>query len=323
MQTVRRIDLADYRADDPVRRRRFTQALTEGFEQSGFVRVVGHGIDAALLHEAESGFAAFFAQDEASRMKCVAGNGGQRGYTPYGVEHAKDHPTPDQKHFFHVGQEHPPTGSDPGQYPPNVWPEQLPALRDTALTLYSALERCAATLLEAIAETWGLPRRRLAAMIEGGNSILRALHYPPVPFAPDAPRATSGAPPAAMRAAPHEDINLITLLCDTRVPGLEILGRDGTWIPIECEGGEVIADAGDMLARISNGRIPATTHRVIVDSATAGRDRYAFPFFAHPRPDCDLAVLDAFLAEGDTARWPPITAGAFLEARLREIGLIP
>jgi isopenicillin N synthase-like dioxygenase len=320
MQNVRRIDLADQRSDVPERRARFARDLAEGLMDTGFVRVVGHRVDDGLLQRAESEFAAFFRLDDAARARCIANNGGQRGYTPFGIEHAKDHPTPDQKHFFHVGQPHPPERARDDTYPPNVWPLELPGLSETALGLYSALEDCAGTLLEAIAEAWALPQDRLSSMLTGGNSILRALHYPPPP--PIASKDLVGET-APMRAAPHEDINLITLLCDTREPGLEILGRDGAWLPVASQPGEVIADAGDMLARISNGRIPAATHRVVADAASAERDRYAFPFFAHPRPECDLAVLDAFLSAGEAPRWPPIDAGQFLETRLREIGLIP
>jgi isopenicillin N synthase-like dioxygenase len=314
MQSVLRVDLADFRSPDAARRRRFARTFARGLEESGFVRVVGHGVPHALLEATEKHFAALFALGEDALASCAGIAGGQRGYTPFGVEHAKDDPTPDRKRFFHVGQEHPPPGADAADYPANVWPEAVPELRDAALALYRALERCAGTLLEAIAQTWSLPPDRLASMLVGGNSILRALHYPPFDPAPgDLP---------TVRAAPHEDINLVTLLCATREPGLEILGRDGVWVPVDARPGEIIADAGDMLARVSNGRIPATTHRVVAYAEDAARDRHALPFFAHPRPECDLSVIDAFLEPGEAPRWPPIAAGRFLAQRLREIGLI-
>jgi isopenicillin N synthase-like dioxygenase len=150
-------------------------------------------------------------------------------------------------------------------------------------------------------------------MLPGGNSILRAVHYPPVP---------ADADPRALRAAPHEDINLITLLPAASDEGLEILTPTGDWLPVSARPGEIVADAGDMLARMTNGRIPATTHRVVASGDAATRSRYALPFFAHPRPACDLGVAGEFLEAGDTPRFPPIRAEAFLEERLREIGLI-
>jgi isopenicillin N synthase-like dioxygenase len=147
-------------------------------------------------------------------------------------------------------------------------------------------------------------------MIELGNSVLRVLHYPPV-------TAADG----ALRAAAHEDINLITLLCEATDSGLELLAPDGEWLAVECAPGQMVVDAGDMLARLTNEVVPATTHRVVNPSTAAHRDRYSLPFFAHPAPSCDLSVLPAFVSETRPPRFPPTTAGAFLEQRLREIGV--
>jgi len=343
--TVPRIDLRELseRGEGPERRAAGV-ALLAALRETGFVRVVGHGIDPASIDRVHRLFARFFAlpPDEKRRVGGVAG--GQRGHTPFGVEHARDARFPDQKEFFHVGQVPAPGSALHDVYPANVWPESIPELRDAAMALYRDLEKTAGTLLEAIAESCSLPRETFASMIVEGNSILRAAHYPPVAhatFAAGAPpvaHATfaAGAPPVAgapscgddgvsgfaVRAAAHEDINLITLLCGATDSGLELRTRSGRWIGIPARPDEIVADVGDMLARITNGWLPSTTHRVIARGESARRHRYALPFFAHPRPECDLRVLPAFVTRETPARFPPITAQAFLDERLREIGLV-
>jgi isopenicillin N synthase-like dioxygenase len=309
---VERVDLRGLAQPGRVRDR-VLDTLLGGLAETGFVRVVGHGVDPALVQRTHALFGAFFALDEATKRRVGGVAGGQRGYTPFGVEHARDCALPDQKAFFHVGQELPAGHPLTDVYPVNVWPTDVPGLRAAALALYRELERVAAALLHAIADALVSPSDSLAGMIRHGNSILRAAHYPPV---------EAGADPRAMRAAPHEDINLITLLCGATDDGLELRTHDGEWLAVASHPEEIVADVGDMLARVTNGRLPATTHRVLARGDAARRARQSLPFFAHPRPECALDVLPALLAEGDAPRLPPITAQAFLEERLREIGLV-
>lgn len=313
MASVPHVDLRDHTDPDPARRDAMARALRDGMVEFGFVRVSGHGVDAALVERVHAAFERFFSLPDDARLRCAGVAGGQRGYTPYGIEHARDHPVPDLKDFFHVGQELPPGHRLHEHYPDNVWPDEVGDLRPACLALYRALEDASRRLLQAIAASFGLERDVFAAMIDDGNSILRGVHYPPVP--PDAD-------PRAIRAAPHEDINLVTLLCEATDAGLEILTRSGEWLAVDAAPGEIVADAGDMLARVTNDVVPSTTHRVGTPPGTAGAHRYALPFFAHPRPDCDLSVRPEFVAAGETPRHPPITAGDFLTERLREIGLV-
>jgi isopenicillin N synthase-like dioxygenase len=313
MESIHLVDIRDYASEDATRRAAFSQTLRSGLEEHGFLRVAGHGLDHGLMARAFELYAAFFDLGEADRSACGGVSGGQRGYTPFGVEHARDRPVADLKEFFHVGQELGPTDPLRAVYPPNVWPAALPELRPTTLALYRALEACARVLLEALAVAFELPADVFASMLDRGNSILRIAHYPPI---------VGDVDPRALRAAPHEDINLVTLLCEASESGLEILTRTGEWVPVVAGPGEIIADAGDMLARITNGVVPATTHRVVAGSGAAERHRYSMPFFAHPRPECDLSVLPRFVPPGEAPRFPPITAGGFLDERLREIGLV-
>jgi isopenicillin N synthase-like dioxygenase len=312
MEGIPVLDLSEHAAGG-FRAHAFAQAFRAGLERFGFVAIEGHGIPDGAIREAYALFDRFFALDEVDKRTCTGGRGGARGYTPFGVEHARDSALPDLKEFFHVGRELPPGHPRRRQYPTNVWPRALPELSAVALRLFDALDRCAVRLLEALEDAYGLPAGVLASMLAEGNSVLRALHYPPVPDA---------APEGALRAAPHEDINLITLLCEATDSGLEIRSPSGAWLPVEAPAGQVVVDAGDMLCRVTGGVIPATTHRVVNPPAIARHDRYSLPFFAHPPPECPLFVLPAFATPERVLRNPPTTASAYLDERLREIGLL-
>jgi isopenicillin N synthase-like dioxygenase len=316
-------DLSDYTSCDTSLRSCAIRTLGEALVDIGFILVEGHQIDSRLVRDVYELWQRFFALAEGAKRGYTGIEGGARGFTPFGVEHAKDHPTPDLKEFWHVGQELAPDHPLYREYPPNVWPSELPELREATLALYRELERVAWLLLMALAEHFDLPRETFSSMMRAGNSILRVLHYPPVPAAAAPATGAAGATGAApaLRAAPHEDINLITLLCEATDSGLELLRRDGSWMPVGAQPGQLVVDAGDMLSRVTNEVVPATTHRVVNPPAGANRDRYSMPFFVHPYPAADLTVIDRFVSAGRPSRYPPITAGEFLDQRLREIGL--
>ncbi len=177
--------------------------IRDALEELGFVRLLGHGVDGDLIRETYRAFSDFFALPETVKEPYAGCAGGQRGFTGFGIEHARDHAVPDLKEFFHVGQSLPPSTAPASAYPANVWPAELPQLATRARALYTKLEHCARTLLHGLAESYGLPGERFASLIVSGNSVLRAVHYP----------AIEDPPPGALRSAPHEDINLITLLC--------------------------------------------------------------------------------------------------------------
>jgi isopenicillin N synthase-like dioxygenase len=318
MTSIPRLDLEDFRSTSSERRDDFNTGLRTALVEFGFVRITGHGINAECIRDVYDAFEAFFAGSDAEKALSASAEGGQRGFTPFGIEHAKDQSTPDSKEFFHVGRELPAGHPLRKQYPDNVWPKDNAKLRTASLAIYEALDRCASELLESLALAFALPVQTFSQMLRDGNSILRSLHYPPLLGTAAADTWTGD----GFRAAPHEDINLITLLCEATDPGLEILTRDGKWLAVPAHPGEIIVDAGDMLSRVTNNVIPSATHRVVSTAATTARHRYSLPYFAHPFPDCDLSVLHAFVEPGTDALYPPITAGTFLEERLREIGLI-
>jgi isopenicillin N synthase-like dioxygenase len=305
------VDLNDYTSGDAAARSRLIDTLGEGLSEFGFLNVEGHGIDSSLIRGTYDLWKRFFELPDEVKRRYAGVEGGARGYTPFGVEHAKDNPLPDLKEFWHIGQEPPEGHPYRREYPENVWPAEIPEIRQPTQRLYSSLERVAENLLRALAEYFDMPRDAFASMMTVGNSILRVIHYPPV--RPDQ------AP--AVRAAAHEDINLITLLCEATDSGLEILTRQGEWMAVETGPGQIVVDAGDMLSRFTNEVVPAATHRVVNPAENAARDRYSMPFFVHPYSACDLTIGERFVTADNPPKYPPITAGQFLEQRLREIGL--
>jgi len=295
----------------------FTDALGAAYREFGFVGVQDHGLDQALIDEAYEAFRAFFALPTEVKAKYHRpGIGGARGYTGYGTEHAKDHAVPDLKEFWHVGRE---LGADnpcPEQLLPNVWPEEVANFRQAALALYNQLDQIGSTMLSAMAIDLGLSANWFDRTIHYGNSILRPIHYPPV----DPDQAAAG----AVRAAQHEDINLITLLIGSKEQGLEILTRGGDWIPVATLPGSIVVNVGDMLQRLTNHVYRSTTHRVInPPGQDMSRSRYSVPFFLHPNPDFEIKTLPECITPDNPDRYPQsITAHGYLMERLEEIGLL-
>ncbi|MEP6737865.1 MAG: 2OG-Fe(II) oxygenase family protein, partial [Chryseolinea sp.] len=151
--------------------------------------------------------------------------------------------------------------------------------------------------------------------IKNGNSILRPIHYFPI----ENPEAV---PADAVRAAEHGDINLITLLMGASADGLQVLRRDGKWIPITALPDQLVVNVGDMLERLTNKTLKSTIHRVVNPPREAMNvPRFSIPFFMHPRSEMSLAALPGCVDKEHPKQWEDITAGEFLDQRLREIGL--
>ena len=287
--------VATLKLNDP----NLAERVYHSLRDTGFVVITDHGIDLTRLHRAYRDVAAFFALPEADKRRFMIGMDGQRGYTPFGREHAKDSDAPDLKEFWHVGRDN---------IAPNVWPDAPAGFRASVEWLYEALDTLGLTLLRALTGPLGVDADYFDAMAMGGNSVLRLLHYPPIP---------TDADPRSVRAGAHEDINLITLLVSASASGLELLDRNGNWQEVPAPPDAIIVDNGDMIARITNGHLPATTHRV-VNPAGPNTSRYSMPFFLHPRPDAVLSCIDRFRDGKEAA---DITADGFLHERLAEIGL--
>ncbi len=287
--------------------------LGEAWQHIGFITVSGHGVDPKVIQQCREATRAFFAlPDEVKRAYYIAGGGGQRGYTPFGIETAKDASVPDRKEFWHVGREFAPGSPLASQMPGNVWPEDVAGFQSACLDFFTAMDDLGQRLLVGVARFLGLPADYFTDRVSTGNSILRLLHYPP---------CVSEEP--GERAAAHEDINVITLLGGADQAGLEVQRRDGRWIPIETDSDAIVCNVGDMLARLTNTVLPSTTHRVIGPTGDAAKkSRYSMPFFLHFAPDVEIATLPSCVSANRPNQFPePITARAFLDQRLAEIGL--
>lgn len=293
----------------------FTRAVGRGYREFGFVGFVGHGLDDAVIRDAYAAFRKFFALPEATKQQYhLPGQGGARGYTGFGVEQAKDNTVPDLKEFWHVGREVAGGNSFPDALLPNVWPSEVPEFREAALALYNALDGMGRRVLSAIALDLDLPADWFDDKVNQGNSILRPIHYPPIEQAAE----------GQVRAARHEDINVITLLIGSEQDGLEILTRDGRWIPVSTIPGTVVVNIGDMLQRLTNHVLPSTTHRVVnPPGAAAKTSRYSIPFFLHFNPDFEIRTLPQCVSDDNPDRYPePINSHDFLLQRVREINLL-
>jgi len=293
----------------------FARDFGGSFERFGFAIVADHGVPQELIERAWQQTAALFAlPDEEKRRYHVPGGGGARGYTPFKTEIAKGASAVDLKEFWHVGRELPAGHRYADTMAPNVWPERPEGFRDTFIELFAAFDRAGDRLLSAIARHLGLAPDWFDPAVKDGNSVLRLLHYPPIP-----------ADAEGVRAGAHEDINLITLLLGADEAGLELLDRDtGRWLAIKPPEGAMVVNVGDMLQRLTNHVLPSTTHRVVNPAPERrGHSRYSMPFFLHPAPDFLIKTLPGTVSAENPDRYPtPITAHDYLHQRLVEIGLV-
>lgn len=292
----------------------FAQKLGRSFEEYGFAIIADHGIPEELIRRAEDKARAFFALPEATKRKYhVEGGGGARGYTPFGIETAKGHKAHDLKEFWHIGRDLPEGHRFCDHMPGNLWPAEVPSFKDTFQELYATFDRTGLKILNAIARYLKIRENYFEDAVDDGNSVLRALHYPPQ----NEPTGEH------IRAGAHEDINAITLLLGAEEAGLELLTKDGRWIPVSPRAGELVINIGDMLQRLTNGVLRSTSHRVVNPAPDrASHARYSMPFFLHFRSDFEIEALPSTIAAGDTPKWPPIRANDYLQERLREIKLV-
>ncbi|PZV11382.1 MAG: isopenicillin N synthase family oxygenase [Leptolyngbya sp.] len=312
-QTIPVLDLHLFQTDDRDRQR-FVNQLGHALETTGFFAVINHGVDPALIQAAYQVAQQFFELPAATKYQYeLPALNGQRGFTSFGKEHAKDYAAPDLKEFWHMGRELPTSHPLAADYAANLQVAEIPQFHPVITQLYAQLEASAIKLLQACALYLGEPETLLSDMVQDGDTILRLIHYPPI-----APNID----PASLRAAPHEDINLITLLCEATDDGLELLQRDGSWLPVRSLPGQIIVDSGDMLQHLTNGLLKSTTHRVVNPESDRDR-RFSMPFFVHPRKEVDLTPLASSIAKTGTQQFSSIAAGAYLMQRLREIGLVP
>lgn len=307
------VDLKQYTYGSAQEREDFVQTLGDAFQNVGFVGVINHGVPKNLIEDFYKAAKEFFALPESVKQKYeILGLAGQRGYTSFGKEHAKQSEVPDLKEFFQIGQTVTDGDSIQEMYPDNVTVAEKPEFSELGSQLYRAFEKAGGELLKAIATYLDLDENYFEDKIHNGNSILRAIHYPPI----------TQEPKSAIRAEQHEDINLITLLVGASAGGLEIYTKQNEWVPIIPEDDEIVVNVGDMLQRLTNNYLKSTTHRVVNPPREEwSKPRLSIPFFLHGRADMDLTCLANCVTDERPLMYEPTTAGNYLDERLREIGL--
>ena len=263
------------------------ELLARSLRETGFAVVTGHPVPRELMEQTYAEWERFFASD--SKREFTFDPKKQDGYFPFRSENAKGYPQKDLKEFFHV-------------YPGTELPDWM---SDSTRRLYVALSSLAGELLALVEDhTPGDVRARLSmplrSMVEDSpQTLFRILHYPPLSGLEE---------DGAVRAAAHEDINLITLLVAATAPGLQVLDARRRWRDVPADAGSIVVNAGDMLQMATGGFYRSTTHRVVNPAGAGARlPRLSMPLFLHPWPQVRLS---------DTH-----TAGEYLEERLREIGL--
>ncbi len=265
---------------------KWPELLSYSFKSTGFAVLKNHDLDMKSIEALYKQWAEFFASDFKIRYKSTDGNS---GYIPFRTEHAKGNPIKDLKEFFHVFAPFENVPNGVSRYLTQKVTDQLTGIaRHMLFALQEYVPREHSEFQEEL----------LHNMIKNSKSnLLRVLHYPAL---------DQEIEHGAVRAAAHEDINLITLLPSATQPGLEVLDLEGNWHKIVCDPGTIVVNVGDMLQEASGGYFRSTTHRV-VNPEGENVSRYSMPFFVHPRPECRLSKK--------------YTAGQYLEERLREIGL--
>jgi isopenicillin N synthase-like dioxygenase len=312
------LDIRRFDQQDPAARAEFVRALNTAYREFGFVGITRHEIPEQLIADAYRAIKAFFELPTETKVKYeVPGSGGARGYTRFGVEHAKDSPAVDLKEFWHVGREHVSGAAWTKDIPPNLWPTEIAGFQEKTWALYQALESLGDRVLRAVALGLGLREDYFADKTDHGNSILRPIHYPPI-------RRGLG-DPESVRSGQHEDINLITLLIGSGEPGLQVLSLKGDWIPVTTIPETIVVNVGDMLQRLTNNVLRSTTHRVVNPPPPFSEvPRYSIPFFLHPNSEFLIKSLDGCVTADNPEHYPePITANDYLTQRLIEIGLLP
>ncbi|MAQ70318.1 MAG: flavonol synthase [Flavobacteriales bacterium] len=307
------LDLNDFKSKDLSKKLNFVKKLGEAYEEVGFLSLKNYGLSNNLEKELYEEIESFFNLPIEIKSKYEKPElNGQRGYVSFGKEKAKGYKKSDLKEFWHFGQEL--SKDDPliHEYEPNVFCNELPNFNKIGRKVFKKLEKTGIYILQALAMYLQLPNNYFDKKVNGGNSILRAIHYPPIKTEPK----------GAVRAAAHGDINLITILMGASAAGLEVQTRSGKWIPVTALPNQVVVNIGDMMSRLTNNKLHSSIHQVVnPPKKDWSKPRFSIPFFMHPRSEMSLNCLACCIDEKNPKQFEDITAGSFLEERIKELGL--
>lgn len=311
MASIPNLNFAKWSQGTKNEKAEFVKELGAAYTDIGFITIRNHGFGEEVQDELYDKASEFFGLERSIKAAYeIEGLAGQRGYTSFGKEHAKGNESADLKEFWQVGQPNP--AYEGPEYHKNVSVDELPEFAPSFKLAYQQLEGIGRELLKAIAVYLELDINYFESWVQGGNSILRAIHYPPITIDPG----------NSVRAGQHEDINLITLLMGASAEGLQVLNKNNEWIGITAIPGSLVVNVGDMLQRLTNGVMKSTTHRVVNPPREKwGTSRYSIPFFLHPVGKMPLNALSNCISNDRPKAFEDITAGNYLEQRLIEIGL--
>ncbi len=314
IQKIPTVNLHDFISGNSTKKAEFVSAIGKAYEEIGFVALKGHFLSDELVQNLYDQIKAFFALPLESKLKYeVPGIGGQRGFTSFGKEHAQGRTVGDLKEFWHFGQALSEDSQYKQAYPENIEVKELPNFNTIGTETYALLEKTGIYVLRALALHVGLDEFYFDQFVKEGNSILRPIYYPSI----------TEDPKDAVRAAAHTDINLITLLMGAQGKGLQVQNHKGDWIDAIAEPDELMINVGDMLSRHTNNKLKSTVHQVVNPPRSDwGAPRYSIPFFMHPVSDMKLDCLENCIDDQNPKQHDDITAGEYLNQRLREIGLI-
>ena len=311
MKTIPSLDLIDFTKKD--KKSNFVKEIGKAYENIGFVSIKNYGLTEEEEDDLYKKTKLFFDLPLDKKIKYEKKElNGQRGYVSFGRETAKGFKHHDLKEFWHFGQTLDKNDPLNNEYEPNVYCEDIPEFNVIGRNVFETLEKAGNTILKAIALHLNLNEDYFEDKVYKGNSILRAIHYPPIKEDPG----------SSVRAAEHGDINLITLLMGASASGLEVKDRSGEWISITAIPRHVVVNIGDMMSRLTNNVLHSSIHRVINPPKEEwSKPRFSIPFFMHPRSEMSLNCLPSCISLNNPKKYDDITAGDFLKQRIKELRL--
>jgi len=319
MTTVPVIDLARFLHGDPQDRRRVARETDAVCRDIGFLCVAGHGVPAATEAAVYDAAKQFFHLPEADKRRVEQPAPEViRGYIGPGraalAVTRGDRTPPDLKETFSMGAERPDAvgggGAGTGtvdHFAPNLWPVRPAGFRAAFVAHYAAMTRLSSDVMRLFAAALDLPEDHFAGAIDRHISILSAMFYPDQAVPPE---------PGQLRAGAHTDFGTMTILKPDSAPGgLQVQTRAGDWAAVKAPQGSYVLNIGDLMARWTNDRWVSTLHRVVnpPPDVRLGSERLSIGFFHQPNHDARVACLPSCLDAEAGARYPEVSAGAYLQ----------
>ena len=305
------IDLAPFAesgAGAAAARHAVADALRRACVEVGFFYLTGHGVPQETTARAFAQAAAFFDLPQAekdavsNRLSPIF-----RGYTATMEENVDPAGAGDLHEAFDLSLEMDPEDPDAHRglygWGPNLWPARPEGFRAAMLAYHAEMVALSERLFRAFALALHLPEAHFAPALAKPLAELRLLHYPPQPE-PD---------PSVLGIGAHTDYDCFTILATDDVPALQVLNSEGTWVAAPPRPECFIVNIGDLMERWTNDIFRSTRHRAV---NLSGRRRFSMPFFASVNPLHRIETIPSCVSRDRPARYPPVAAGAYVEARM-------